>query len=123
MNAFTDAAGSLHGCLMIDSKVVVTTPEWLSLANKEQILLCHLVNSLPPVAAGRDIPVYLPSTSPNVCSGHSQCLWNLINRALPVIIITVVVVVVVVVVVMYYDISCYCCALAYRLLRDLSLSL
>lgn len=70
MNAFTDAAGSLHGCLTINSKVVVTTPEWLSLATKEQILLCHLISSLPPVAAGRDIPVYLPSTSPNVCNHY-----------------------------------------------------
>ncbi|KAF6031168.1 FUZ [Bugula neritina] len=66
LNAFTDAASSLHGCLLINSKVKVATPEWSSLGHREQILLCHMVNSLPQVPAARDVPVYLPKTSPNV---------------------------------------------------------
>ncbi|XP_067949951.1 protein fuzzy homolog [Watersipora subatra] len=66
LNAFTDAASSLHGCLLINGRVMVATPEWCSLSAKEQILLCHAVNSLYLAPAARDVPIYLPNTSPNV---------------------------------------------------------
>lgn len=80
LNAFTDAASSLHGCMLINGRVMVSTPEWSALSEREQILLCHLVNSLPQIPAARDIPIYLPSTSPNVSYAHLAlhylCLYH-----------------------------------------------
>lgn len=65
LDAFTEAAESVYGCLFIDGKVAVATKKWWSLSANELVLLSLLLSSLTPCTS-RDIPVYLPDSHPTV---------------------------------------------------------
>lgn len=78
LDAFTEAAESVYGCLFIDGKVAVATKKWWSLSANELVLLSLLLSSLTPCTS-RDIPVYLPDSHPTVWliqSCNCTNLWN-----------------------------------------------
>ncbi|XP_059584176.1 protein fuzzy homolog isoform X3 [Alligator mississippiensis] len=65
LTAFTRAAESRFGCLLVGGRVAVATEPWWQLAPQEVNLLAWLVGSLLP-STTRDYPVYLPQGSPMV---------------------------------------------------------
>uniref|UniRef100_A0A7M4G1B4 Fuzzy planar cell polarity protein n=1 Tax=Crocodylus porosus TaxID=8502 RepID=A0A7M4G1B4_CROPO len=65
LTAFTGAAESRFGCLLVGGRVAVATEPWWQLAPQEVNLLAWLVGSLLP-STTRDYPVYLPQGSPMV---------------------------------------------------------
>ncbi|XP_064415622.1 protein fuzzy homolog isoform X2 [Latimeria chalumnae] len=65
LDAFTQAAESQFGCLLVRGKVVVATEKWWRLSAQEVMLLAWLVASLAPCSS-RDYPIYLPQGSPTV---------------------------------------------------------
>eukprot|EP00741_Cyanophora_paradoxa_P007484 tig00001130_g7239.t1 len=60
---FAGAAASSHACLRLRDRLCVATDDWWALPTEEQLLISRYLASLPPAAA-RDIPIYLPQTSP-----------------------------------------------------------
>ena len=76
LDAFSDAAASPYGCLLVCGKVAVATRKWWSLTSTELVLLAMLVNSLPKCSS-RDLPVFLPHGSPKVSSQHMVYSFNL----------------------------------------------
>ncbi|KAK3581473.1 hypothetical protein CHS0354_031799 [Potamilus streckersoni] len=65
LDAFTEAADSPYGCLMVHGKIAIATKRWWTLTSKEMVLLSLLMSSLSPCSS-RDIPVFLPNLSPSV---------------------------------------------------------
>ena len=66
LDTFCEAATSPYGCLVVCNKVAVATKKWWQLSAIELVLLNMLTASLHSCAS-RDIPVFLPVTSPQVC--------------------------------------------------------
>ncbi|KAJ8272605.1 hypothetical protein GJAV_G00091210 [Gymnothorax javanicus] len=65
LDAFTRAAESEFGCLLVHGKVVVATEKWWRLAPQEVVLLSALVRTFSGPASC-DHPVFLPQGSPTV---------------------------------------------------------
>ncbi|KAL4648454.1 hypothetical protein GN956_G7261 [Arapaima gigas] len=65
LDAFTHAADSEFGCLLVHGKVVAATEKWWRLTPQEVVLLATLVRSLGGTACC-DQPVFLPQGSPTV---------------------------------------------------------
>ena len=65
LDTFCEAASSGYGCLLINGRVAVATGKWWALAAVELVLLRMLTASLP-TCTSRDVPVFLPVTSPEV---------------------------------------------------------
>ncbi|XP_036375281.1 protein fuzzy homolog [Megalops cyprinoides] len=65
LDAFTRAADSEFGCLLVHGKVVVATEKWWRLAPQEVVLLSALVRTFGG-SASCDHPVFLPQGSPTV---------------------------------------------------------
>lgn len=65
LDAFTRAAESEFGCLLVRGRLAVATEKWWRLAPQELVLLSALAN-LPPGKTSCDCPVFLPQGSPNV---------------------------------------------------------
>lgn len=65
LDAFTRAAESEFGCLLVHGKVVVATEKWWRLAPQEVVLLSALVRTFGGPASC-DHPVFLPQGSPTV---------------------------------------------------------
>lgn len=56
---------------MVGGQVAAATSKFWQLPPLETVLLVLLMNSLPPCTA-RDIPIFLPITSPEVSSHHTR---------------------------------------------------
>ncbi|KPP58869.1 protein fuzzy-like [Scleropages formosus] len=65
LDAFSHAAESEFGCLLVHGKVVAATEKWWRLAPQEVVLLTVLLRSLGGTACC-DQPVFLPQGSPTV---------------------------------------------------------
>ncbi|XP_033752782.1 protein fuzzy homolog [Pecten maximus] len=65
LDAFTDAAETVYGCLLVEGKVSVATKKWWNLTANELVLLGVLVSSMSDCTS-RDLPVYLPDSHPTV---------------------------------------------------------
>lgn len=65
LDAFTEAAETVYGCLLVEGKVAVATKKWWSLTANELVLLRMLVLSLSDCTS-RDLPVFLPDSHPTV---------------------------------------------------------
>ncbi|XP_069131818.1 protein fuzzy homolog [Argopecten irradians] len=65
LDAFTDAAETVYGCLLVEGKIAVATKKWWSLTANELVLLRMLVSSMSDCTS-RDVPVYLPDSHPTV---------------------------------------------------------
>ncbi|XP_041367244.1 protein fuzzy homolog isoform X2 [Gigantopelta aegis] len=65
LDAFTEAAGSQYGCLLVHGKVAVATKKWWLFSPTELILLSLLVPAMTRCTS-RDLPVFLPQLSPTV---------------------------------------------------------
>uniref|UniRef100_A0A8C4R580 Uncharacterized protein n=1 Tax=Eptatretus burgeri TaxID=7764 RepID=A0A8C4R580_EPTBU len=63
--ALCPAAGSVLGCLLVRDRIAVATERWWQLLAGEAVLLARFISTLT-ACTSRDIPVYLPRTSPNV---------------------------------------------------------
>ena len=63
------AAGSVLGCLLVRDRIAVATERWWQLLAGEAVLLARFISTLA-ACTSRDIPVYLPRTSPNVSALH-----------------------------------------------------
>ena len=74
LDAFAEAANSPYGCLFIRGSVAAATKKWWELSRLELMLLSLLITSAPPSTA-RDVPVFLPISSPKV--GCVTFLWNI----------------------------------------------
>ncbi len=70
LDAFTEAANSPYGCLLVKGKVAVATKKWWEFSAVELVLLSLLINS-SPACSSRDIPVFLPVSSPTVSTHWS----------------------------------------------------
>ncbi|KAM9510604.1 protein fuzzy homolog [Guaruba guarouba] len=73
LDAFAAAAGTRWGCLVGAGGVRASTPRWGALPSAERALLGALLlrgagprGEATPTAAARDLPVYLPQSSPTV---------------------------------------------------------
>lgn len=66
LDAFMEAASSPFGFLMVSGSVAVATTKWWEMNAMERVVLTLLVSSLP-TCSSRDVPVFLPVTSPKVC--------------------------------------------------------
>lgn len=65
LDAFVEAADSSYGCLLVHGKVAVATRKWWTFTSTELVLLSMIV-AASPKCSSRDIPVFLPHTSPTV---------------------------------------------------------
>ncbi|XP_030631912.1 protein fuzzy homolog [Chanos chanos] len=65
LDAFTQAASSEFGCLLVRGRVAAATEKWWRLAPQEVVLLSALVRSLSGMSSC-DYPIYLPHGSPTV---------------------------------------------------------
>ena len=72
LDSFCEAAASPYGCLLVAGHVAVATKKWWELAPVELVLLSMLTESLSNCSS-RDIPVFLPATSPEVI------FWKIYN--------------------------------------------
>ena len=68
LDAFTEAAESSYGCLIVEKKVAVATKKWWSMSANELVLLNLFVTSMT-TCSSRDVPVFLPDSHPSVSSG------------------------------------------------------
>ncbi|XP_057258699.1 protein fuzzy homolog, partial [Pezoporus wallicus] len=74
LDAFAAAAGTRWGCLVGAGRVRASTRRWGALPSAERALLAALLlprgagpgGEATPTAAARDLPVYLPQSSPTV---------------------------------------------------------
>jgi hypothetical protein len=71
LDAFVNAATSPFGFLMLSGRVCVATAKWWQLRPLERVVLSFLISSLPKSSA-RDIPVFLPVSSPKVLLNYLQ---------------------------------------------------
>lgn len=61
-----------HVAVTIGGRFVAGTPDWWSLDPGEVLLIQQLLSTQPP-ALLRDVPLFLPKTSPQVKSLDEQC--------------------------------------------------
>eukprot|EP00899_Mesostigma_viride_P013890 jgi/Mesvir1/22501/Mv18533-RA.2 len=66
VNAFAKELNVDSVALCVDGHYCVATSRWWSLHSREQHLLQLLVTSLPPASVMRDVPIFLPYTSPDI---------------------------------------------------------
>ncbi|KAK7866021.1 hypothetical protein R5R35_008536 [Gryllus longicercus] len=65
LDAYCECLGSLHGCLVARGRTLVATASWWALQPSERKLLALLVAG-DGQATARDVPLFLPFTSPAV---------------------------------------------------------
>ncbi|ELU10103.1 hypothetical protein CAPTEDRAFT_17914 [Capitella teleta] len=65
LDAFVNAASSPFGFVILSGRVSVATSKWWKMDVVERVILTILVSSLPK-SSSRDIPVFLPISSPKV---------------------------------------------------------
>uniref|UniRef100_UPI00358F0015 protein fuzzy homolog isoform X2 n=2 Tax=Myxine glutinosa TaxID=7769 RepID=UPI00358F0015 len=65
LRGFVSAAGNALGCLLVRNRIAAATERWWRLLAGEVVLLARFISTLS-ACTSRDIPVYLPRTSPNV---------------------------------------------------------
>ena len=84
LDAFVDAAASPFGFLVVSGRVAVATTKWWEMAAIERVVLTLLLNSLPRCTS-RDVPVFLPVSSPKVMWLSGRCAtqqWPVFHGAL-----------------------------------------
>ena len=65
IDAFSASADSPYGALFVSGRMAVATPKWWQFTQTELVLLQMFISSLPKCSS-RDVPVFLPSSSPKV---------------------------------------------------------
>lgn len=65
LESYSEYIDSIYCCILIHGKIAVATESWWSL-HKDEVKLLSLLAVLENTTASKDIPVFLPYTSPNV---------------------------------------------------------
>lgn len=73
LESYSEYIDSIYCCILIHGKIAVATESWWSL-HKDEVKLLSLLAVLENTTASKDIPVFLPYTSPNIAYRFTACM-------------------------------------------------
>lgn len=74
LDSFVECVDTMFGCVLICERIAVATQSWWTLHPVEKQLMSFLALSENSTTS-KDIPVYLPYKSPDVCDLFNIVQW------------------------------------------------